>query len=261
MDKFPAIPLNGGRFISRGKGRHSVRKIDSDELIFCAKGTLAMFEEGKLFELHAGDYLLLRRGRKHGGLRDYPAGLTFYWLHFIDEGGVLDMLAPSGRVAHPEQLMVYFQSFLAEQQLMEPDKKNLTLLLELIMRELSRSLSNNVTSAGMSKLADKAAELIRLHFNEDISIRKASRILQCNAEYLSRIFHLNFQETFSSMLNRVRVEYAAKILLDSHASIKEIMGECGFNDPAYFRRVFFRRFGTTPTEFRKFYRTGYSNTE
>jgi AraC-like DNA-binding protein len=259
MENFSVIPLNGGRFISRGKGRHEVRKIDSDELIFCVKGTLSMFEEGRLFELRAGDYLLLRRGRKHGGVQDYPPGLSFYWLHFIDESGVLDSLPPSGRAAHPEQLTVYLQSFLAEQQRMMPDKESMSLLTALIMRELSRVYPGTGSYTGLPKLADKAAELIKLHFNETMTIHRAAAMLKCNAEYLSRVFHLHFRETFSAMLNRIRVENAAAMLTESNASVKEIIGECGFNDPAYFRRMFFRRYGQTPSAFRKFHRTGYRN--
>ena len=152
MSELPLTPHNGGRFLSRGKGRHAVRVIDSDELIFCVKGTLTMFENGKLFELHPGDYLLLRRGRRHGGLRDYPGGLTFFWLHFVDEGGFLDDFPPFGRVARPEQLAIYFQSFLAEQQQQESDPRALKLLLELIFCELSRAVIHGDTSRALPRL-------------------------------------------------------------------------------------------------------------
>ena len=260
MPELPLIPHNGGRFLSRGKGRHEVRIIDSDELIFCVKGTLAMFENGRLFELHAGDYLLLRRGRRHGGLRDYPGGLTFFWLHFIDEGNCLDDFPPFGKVARPEQLAIYFQSFLAEQQLQKSDPRALKLLLELIFCELSRSVASGCSARVLPRLVHDAGELIKLHYNEDLSLRTAAKKLHCNPEYLGRIFHLHYHETFSDMLNRTRIEAAAKLLLETNWEIKEILHETGFNDPAYFRRIFFRRYSSTPTAFRKFYRNGHKNT-
>ena len=43
--------LNAGRFISRGKGRHATRVIDSYELILVIAGTLRMFEEESEFAL------------------------------------------------------------------------------------------------------------------------------------------------------------------------------------------------------------------
>lgn len=261
MDTFSARPLNGGRFISRGKGRHAVRTIDSDELIFCVKGELAMFENGRLFELHPGDYLILRHGRRHGGLRDYPPGLSFYWLHFIGSPKMLENYPASGHAADPEQLAVYFQSFLAEQQAQNPDKRIFELLLELIFRELSRATIVHAPGKRLPQLVFQAEELIKLHFAENFSLPQAAKMLHCNPEYLGRIFNCHFQETFSSRLNRIRSEYAAKLLQNTNQSVKEIITECGFNDPAYFRRIFFRRYGTTPSAFRKFHRIGHQNTD
>ncbi|MBR7121227.1 MAG: helix-turn-helix domain-containing protein [Lentisphaeria bacterium] len=260
MDNFSFTPLNGGRFISRGKGRHAVRTIDSDEIIFVVKGTLTMFEETRFFDLHAGDYLLLRRGKRHGGILDYPPGLSFFWLHFNSNGDFPENMPPSGHAARPEQLAIYFQSFLAEQQEQFPDEKNKSLLLELILRELTRPGTLSPVHQ-FSTLARRAGELIKLRFaDHTLSLNSAAGILHCNTEYLGKIFHLHYHETFTSQLNRTRVEYAAKLLTESNNSIKEIIFECGFNDPAYFRRIFFRRFSATPTAFRKFHRNGKINT-
>ncbi|MBE6377223.1 MAG: AraC family transcriptional regulator [Lentisphaerae bacterium] len=260
MNDFNAVPLNGGRFISRGKGRHEVRTIESSELIFCIKGSLTMFEEEKLFELHPGDYLLLRKGRKHGGVRDYPPGLTFYWLHFITEEELPENLPSSGHTANPEQLAIYFQSFLAEQDAVEVDKKILSLLLELIFRELAKTTQPLSPEKRCPQLVRQAEELIKLHFPEELSLAAAAGKLHCNPEYLGRIFQHHTGETFTAKVNRTRVEHAAKLLQNTNSSIKEILNECGFNDPAYFRRIFFRRYGSTPTAFRKFHRTGHKNT-
>jgi len=68
---------NGGRFLSRGQGRHPTRRIDSDELIYVLKGELSMFEDDRSFRVTAGEWLILRRGRKHGGLAIYPRNLLF----------------------------------------------------------------------------------------------------------------------------------------------------------------------------------------
>lgn len=48
-----------GLFISRGVGRHPARKLSSWEIIFVEKGTLTIQEENTLFEVNAGESLLL----------------------------------------------------------------------------------------------------------------------------------------------------------------------------------------------------------
>ncbi len=85
-----ALPIkvqNGGLFISRGVGRHPARKLSSWEIIFVEKGTLTIREENTLFEVNAGESLLLWPKRRHVGVEDFPGDLKFYWLHFeVDEG-------------------------------------------------------------------------------------------------------------------------------------------------------------------------------
>lgn len=260
MENFNIIPYQCGRFVSRGRGSHMLRTIATNELVFCVKGVLRMFEEDNIFELHPGDYYILRKGRIHGGTEKYPAGLTFFWLHFDCDEQLLDEIPQSGHAARAEQLAIYIQSYLAEQSLPEPDTKILKHLLCIIIHELKRSRSgSNLRS--VPELVRKAAAYARIHFAEPVSINDAAAEMHCSSEYLGRIFHRHFQETFSTVLNNFRAEYAAKLLIESNLSVKEIISECGFNDPAYFRRIFYRRYAASPTAFRKFHNSGHSNTD
>lgn len=261
MNKFNVTPLGAGRFISRGKGRHQTRTIQTDEIFFCVKGVLSIFEEQQSFELHPGDYFISRHGKQHGSLYDYPAGLSYFWLHMEDPDGSTLHIPQSGHITNFEQLSIYFQSYLAEQQLQHPNKEILQHLLSLILLELERADITNTPSQKISKLALRAADIIKFHFSEPLNVDSVAQLLHCNSEYLGRIFHFHFKETFSAMLNRTRVEHAAKLLIDGKLSIKEIINECGFNDPAYFRRIFYRRYALTPTGFRKFHNSGHNNTE
>src|SRR5471030_1127342 len=78
----PLRACNAGLLVSRGRGTHVERVIDSHELIYVRRGALAMQEERREFFLGAGQTLLLLRGRRHKGIRPYPADLSFYWIHF-----------------------------------------------------------------------------------------------------------------------------------------------------------------------------------
>ncbi len=258
---FVGQTLNGGRFISRGRGRHPERRIESDELIYVVNGRLDIFEQQQSFSLAGGEWLILRRGRRHGGLADYPQDLSFYWLHFIDEAGALDALPQHGRATRPERLTAYCQSFLAEQQESEPDAETQQLLFSLIFRELQRSEQAAAPGTNPTPLAAAAAKVIRLRFAEPLTTASLSRELRCNAEYLGRLYQLQYGESIARTVNRHRVEHAARLLTGENVSIKEIMQQCGFNDPAYFRRQFRRRYAVSPGEFRRLYTSGYLNTE
>ena len=73
----PISVQNGGYFISRGIGRHPARKLTSWEIIFVEKGKLTIQEENRVFEVQAGESLLLWPQRRHQGIEDFPPIYAF----------------------------------------------------------------------------------------------------------------------------------------------------------------------------------------
>ena len=255
--------LNAGRFISRGRGRHTTRVIDSYELILVISGTLEMFEEDREFRLAAGDRLVLRPGCRHGGLAAYCAELSFFWCHFLPRGPESEerLLALAGMApaARPERFAEDFGRLLAEQR----DGGN-SVRLDLLGELLLSDAAEEPDAGGdrvPAQLAQKAAELIRLRFEEDISTASLAMELGCHPDYLGRIFRRNFGCSVVAAINQARIRFACKELCGSRKSVKEIAFEAGFNDPAYFRRQFFRQTASTPGEYRRERLAGHINTE
>ncbi len=249
---------NGGRFLSRGQGRHPTRRIDSDELIYVLKGELSMFEDDRSFWVTAGEWLILRRGRKHGGLAIYPRNLSFFWLHFLALDDWLETIPQQGRAENPDALAAYAQNFLNEQSRITPDDRVLDLLFQLIFCEIRRQTP--VSSGGITPLAEAARQYLRLHYAEPLTLESTAAVLRCSAEYLGRLYRHTYGETFLTALNRRRIEAAAKQLSEGTRSIKETAAGCGFNDPAYFRRQFRRFYNLTPGAFRRLHAGGHRNT-
>ena len=253
--------FNGGKFISRGKGIHPSRIIDSDELIFVVRGELAVYEEDDSFHLNPGEWLFLQRGKRHGGSAVYPNNLVFFWFHFLRSERFYDLLAKYGKAANPAEISEYMQNLLNEQSRIEPDMSIQHLLFELILRELSRSTAKDISSGcNPTPLAKAASQYLNLHYMENISLASTAAVLQCNVEYLGKIFQKCYGESFVSALNKRRIEKAAEQLAGGTLSIKSVAGNCGFNDPAYFRRKFIFYYNQTPGEFRKKHSTGHLNT-
>ena len=239
--------LHAGKFISRGKGKHITRVMDSCELIVVLSGELNMFEEERYFRIHSGEYLLLHQGKTHGGLSTYPPNLSFFWIHFRDDR-LLDELPQSGQLPEHSSLPGYAQMFLLEQSRNEPDKESLALLFELMVRELRRS-SGNSGNTVTTPLADMARRYLLTHYTEVISLESISKELHCNPKYLGQLYHRIYGETLITTLNRLRIERACQLLVTENISIKETAQSCGFNDMAYFRRQFAKYCNMTPREF------------
>lgn len=258
-----ALPIkvqNGGLFISRGVGRHPARTLTSWEIIFVEKGTLTIQEENTLFEVNAGESLLLRPGCRHVGAEDFPADLRFYWLHFE----VLDSVQSARWMSHlsltqhsrtndPGYIASLFRQFFSEQEKLQRSVA-LEFILLLILQQIS------VVEPGESErenpgiaLAYRAQQLIRTQYHLPISTASLAKELHCNADYLGRVYRIAFHLTLTESLHRQRVLAAKKLLIGASASLQEVAQSCGFNDVGYFRQIFRKHTALTPAAWKRRY--------
>ena len=70
-------------------------------------------------------------------------------------------------------------------------------------------------------------------------------------EHISRSFKKCYGITLFEYLNNYRLECVCRLLTASHLSLEEISVRCGFNCSNYLRKVFKRRYGLTPSEYRQ----------
>ena len=96
-----------------------------------------------------------------------------------------------------------------------------------------------------------AADYIRKHFREKITVRDIGEQVHLSDSYLSHIFSDTFGRTITEYLTFVRIEYAKMQLAKPGLSISEIALDSGFEDVSYFSRVFKKSEGITPRDYKK----------
>lgn len=264
---------NGGRFVAgRGGGRHPTRVIDSWEMIFVERGRLAMTVGGAGHDLGPGEGLFIAPGVRHGGARDYPRDLSFFWVHFLPVGraGAAALRRRAGRfaAADPARLADYCRLFLAAQEQTPRDQTALDLVLQLILHESAKAPGAGAAGGAGAKekgapspAAVRAGQIIALRFREPLSTAAIAAELHCNPDYLGRACHRYFGMSLTDKLNQVRLKHAAAMLTASGRFVEEIAYEVGFRDLAYFRRRFRREFAMTPGAYRRVRAGGHLNTE
>jgi DNA-binding LacI/PurR family transcriptional regulator/AraC-like DNA-binding protein len=92
----------------------------------------------------------------------------------------------------------------------------------------------------------KAIVFLNRTFREQVSRWKLSDHVAASEDYLSRIFHQQIGIPLWEYLSRLRIGYAIGLLRRSPESVAEVAARSGFQDQAYFCRVFKRITGTTP---------------
>jgi len=94
-------------------------------------------------------------------------------------------------------------------------------------------------------------DYVEVHFNENLTVESASRMLNFNYAYFCRLFKQTTDKTFIDYLNFVRVSEAEKLIRTSDKSINQILAETGFSSASYFNRVFKGLKGMSPSAYKK----------
>jgi AraC-like DNA-binding protein len=89
------------------------------------------------------------------------------------------------------------------------------------------------------------------HIESHVSRWKLAEAVNVSEDYLTRIFHREMGLSPWDYLNRFRVFFAAGLLLKTDETIQEIALQSGFQDHAYFCRVFKKIYGLSPGQYRK----------
>lgn len=92
---------------------------------------------------------------------------------------------------------------------------------------------------------------VELHFKDQWLVRQYADVLRATPTRLNRLcLKLSGKSAFDITQDRLMLE-ACRKLTYVPASIASIAYELGFQDPAYFSRLFKKRMGVTPKEFRR----------
>ena len=125
----------------------------------------------------------------------------------------------------------------------------------VLKREVQRWLDMQLANV-RDELVQKAREMIRMLLPSGLcSLDRVAQHLGMNRRTLNR--HLAVEgESFTTILNAVRVELAQEYLANSKRRSHEAADLLGFSSPGAFSRWFRDQFGKTPTEWAAHYQEG-----
>ncbi len=134
----------------------------------------------------------------------------------------------------------------------------LRLFHELSMCNNSKTLSN-IAFAKLEQNADsrrvaKIYSYINSNYHNSIRLEHLAEIVNMTPPAFSRFFKLRTGSNLSDYITSIRLGAACRMLIDTTKSISEVSFECGFNNLSNFNRIFKKRKGITPKEFREIYR-------
>lgn len=222
-------------YIYRGKGTFYInnQKIEKEE------GSIILFSpnEPQIFQYQA---------------TDHP---EIYWIHFtgseckhlLDQYGI-----HSSYIGKNIILKNVFLEIILELQL---KKKHFEIMnCQLFQKLLILINRNKVLETGQFNNNEKLDSLIielNKHYARPWSIEQMAQYCNLSSDYMSHLFKEYLSLSPIQYLTRIRINKAKDLLLDESITIADIAYLVGYNDPLYFSRLFRKKEGVSPIQYKR----------
>lgn len=223
-------------------------------------------KKNSLFFINANQYLQLEKIGAPGGTFIYY-NRDFYCIQIHDEEVACDGLLfnniygmpmtvlPTGEDMHIADALENIMSELSGQESSREEMIR-TYLKQMIIRATriwKQQQLRDLKSAppGDIEFFRNFSRLVEIHFRNKHSVTDYAGLLAIAPKTLSKKFNrLRLTQPNEIIKDRILLE-AKRLLAYSSLSVKEIAYNLGYDDPAYFNRLFTNKLGYTPTTFRK----------
>lgn len=259
-----------GQLVSESGFVHQKRCLLENVLIMVNEGTLFINTGGINYEVSKGQYILLRAGEWHYGVKESEGKLSYYWIHFEKDEWEYSYAKSAGSMPEYGSFVVNGRIPVLFHQLadiaFEEDvqaRKMCHLAVEMILIELSREnySEGSGTHSEIPAALASAIEYINRNYIMNISVTDLAEKYGYTPDYFSTLFKKYMGISTIGFINKVRINASKALLANYGVSIREVAYSCGFSDEKYFMRVFRQVEGMTPTEYRKNSRKAYINEE
>jgi len=223
-------------------------------------------KKNSLFFINSNQYLQVEKAGAPGGIFIYY-NRDFYCIQIHDEEVACDGLLFNNIYGMPMTVLPAaedkyiadaMENIIREISGQESSREEMirTYLKQMIIRatrvwkqqqlkELKTAPSGNI------EFFRNFSRLVEIHFRDKHSVTDYADLLAIAPKTLSKKFNrLRLTQPNDIIKDRILLE-AKRLLAYSSLSIKEIAYHLGYDDPAYFNRLFSNKLGYTPATFRK----------
>ncbi len=130
------------------------------------------------------------------------------------------------------------------------DSQRLNELTHQYLAAFCRAVREN-RRTGYSPRVRQAVQYIELHVSAPLTVEQLCALTGVTRQRLGALFRAETGRTVKGYIQHRRCECAAELLRDSRLRVQEIARYVGYEDTAYFARVFKAETGRTPQEYRK----------
>lgn len=240
------------------------RKFEFFAIEFVASGSCELTLNGKKSELPAGSFFIYGPNSPHKIRRIGDTPLVKYFVDFAGQEALsymkeFDLVEGSQfHVGNRRWIQDIFEQLLECSELDRIEARRLgKQLLKLLFVRLSTDRQPvGLVQPPSNETFSRCFQYITENFLKITTINEVSAACSVNSVYVSRLFKRYSKETPYQMLTRLKVTYAADLILRGNLSVKQVGAKVGFDDPYHFSRVFKRVNGLSPMRYATFIKRG-----
>jgi AraC-like DNA-binding protein len=124
-------------------------------------------------------------------------------------------------------------------------------LVNLVLVQLSRAIARDPDfAAPIDTALLEILDFVDERLSHSLSLDRVARAVSRSPRQVSRIVKDQYGESVMALVERRRMEEAARLLRDTGWPVNLVAHAVGYSDPGYFRRRFRHRFGRPPGSWR-----------
>ena len=255
-----------GRFSQSTGWEHTGRMIAECILCCVEEGSCSFTIDSHTVEVASGQGIFIPAGAFYAPVTQ--SGCCYQYLRFDAEMEATDAPLFSDRSYHYSEKIEHSPAVFCVPKVFQTDPV-IDFSLETIIDEMTRSnpvskvkmnmaffsllirLTEQLAGQSVHSLAYEMERYIRENAGHPLTLSQLSERFGYTKQYVIRIFRKQFHTTPTAFINDTKLSLAIRQLTESDSPIEEIAHRCGFEDANYFSRQFKKKFGLSPSEYRK----------
>ncbi len=234
------------------------------EIFYATVGDTTFYFSGKEYTLIPGQIAIIKPGEPHHFIVHAQKNAKVYWMHFTGTGAVeflkrLDLWnEPIYTVGIDSKAEEYFMEIFQESRIREANYEKMCsgLLMQLLthLSRLSHSQTRKRDHTRM-KILDNVISSMYTDLRTNYTNSDYAKMCNLSTSHFITVFKERTGSSPFAFRQNVRIEMAKSLLLTTDLSTKEIAQMVGYEDTLYFYRIFHKKSGLTPGDFREKYKS------
>lgn len=256
---------------------HADRTAPFHVAIYLLQGSMEIIEDGIPYRIMPEQVFFLKSGIHHWGNKSFEIGSSWYYAHFYCDAPSSCMEELPRGIYYDERVSLkpsekdrYFITLpkLINCEEKTQIKRNFEKMIEAhihgnipqtsirlwqIFLECAQNAQDDKVSNGY---AEQIQNYVRQHYIDGFTSAQIQEACGLSYKYAGTLFKEVTGQTIKEYQCTLRLRKAEQLLKETNKSITEIAQLTGFSDVFYFSKIFHRKKGCPPGEYRKTYIPG-----